>query len=91
MTVCDAVECYSDITQEFIIIVADPCRRTSMVDYEIPEFVIDYPNLIANEELEWSISDNFMKYISISSYPQLFEDSGLSCPILLAELEITAF
>ena len=62
-----------------------------MEEYEVPEYVIDYPNLIANEELRWSIPENFMKYISMGAFKVAFEDANLSCPILLAELEITAF
>ena len=43
-----------------------------MATYVIPEFVIDYPDLIENAEQLWNIADNFMDYISLGARETTF-------------------
>ena len=43
-----------------------------MENYEIPEYIIDYPDLIENAEQLWNIADNFMDLISLGTKETAF-------------------
>ena len=43
-----------------------------MESYEIPEYMIDYPDLIENAEQLWNIADNFMDDISLGTMETTF-------------------
>ena len=73
LTLCDYNSDCEESNQVILdIYVYDACRRAQMESYEIPEYMIDYPDLIENAEQLWNIADNFMDDISLGTMETTF-------------------
>ena len=72
LTLCNEDYCFEELQVILDIYVYDACRRAQMETYVIPEYVIDYPDLIENAEQLWNIADNFMEYISLGTRETTF-------------------
>ena len=73
LTLCNYYADCEEANQVILdIYVYDACRRAQMENYETPEYIIDYPDLIENAEQLWNIADNFMDLISLGTKETAF-------------------